>query len=413
LVGARLDDYQKGAAYFFERSGGSWGQSYKATADNATTGQQFGTAVALDGQTAAIYALGQLHLLERSVDGNWGQSAKLPAYAGSSGVWIDGETILAGAFTDSETFIRAGAAFVFQSETPANDAPVAIAGSDVAIRAGDNVCLDGGSSFDDNTDSGALQYAWTFSYRPSTSSAELIGADTATPCFTADVADTFSLQLVVSDGQGLSSVPDFLEVGANNLPPTAVAGLDQLVVTGTVVALNGSNSTDPENESLTYSWTLDVAPPGSAAVLSGAETATASFTADQEGAYEIALSVSDALGPGESDFLTVVAASPTEFASIQIIEINEIVVVLPPDAFPSPGLQNPIINLLMQAERALQRGDIATAIEKLQSALNRTDGCVLRGEPDADGEGRDWITDCTAQEQIYFLLETTLDALTP
>ena len=43
----------------------------------------------------------------------------------------------------------------------------------------------------------------------------------------------------------------------------------------------------------------------------------------------------------------------------------------------------------------------------------RTDGCVLRGDPDGNGPGRDWITDCTAQTEAYNLLTDALDALTP
>ena len=35
---------------------------------------------------------------------------------------------------------------------------------------------------------------------------------------------------------------------------------------------------------------------------------------------------------------------------------------------------------------AIQAGDIAEAVNKLEKALARTDGCVLRGSPDGNGK---------------------------
>lgn len=127
VVGARLDDdygASSGSAYFFERSGTGWSQSYKAAAGDAGAGQLFGTAVAIDGPTAAIGANvpGQVYLFGRGAGGAWAQSAKVTASTGGFGtaVSVDGETLLAGGFMDSARLTRAGAAFVFQ--LPAVDA---------------------------------------------------------------------------------------------------------------------------------------------------------------------------------------------------------------------------------------------------------------------------------------------------
>ena len=57
-------------------------------------------------------------------------------------------------------------------------------------------------------------------------------------------------------------------------PPTANAGPDQTVDEGDLVTLDGSGSTDPESETLTYSWT---APAG--VTLSDPNTANPTFTA--------------------------------------------------------------------------------------------------------------------------------------
>ena len=71
------------------------------------------------------------------------------------------------------------------------------------------------------------------------------------------------------------------------------------------------------------------------------------------------------------------------------------------------------MNFLMQATVAIQEGDFDEAIDKLEQALARTDGCQLRGTPDGNGPGRDWITDCTAQAAVYASLSSALEALSP
>jgi hypothetical protein len=47
----------------------------------------------------------------------------------------------------------------------------------------------------------------------------------------------------------------------------------------------GSGSTDPEGDTLTYAWTIDTAPAGSSATLTGATTVSAGFTPDVAGDY--------------------------------------------------------------------------------------------------------------------------------
>ena len=69
----------------------------------------------------------------------------------------------------------------------------------------------------------------------------------------------------------------FLEdVEKNNMPPTADAGYDQRVLTGTRVILDGSASSDFEGKALTYQW---VQMGGKPFTLSSPNTATIEFTA--------------------------------------------------------------------------------------------------------------------------------------
>jgi hypothetical protein len=62
LIAANREYYNKGAAYFFTRSSGTWDEQQKLTASDGTTGDYFGTALALDsgtGLSGALYQNGQ------------------------------------------------------------------------------------------------------------------------------------------------------------------------------------------------------------------------------------------------------------------------------------------------------------------------------------------------------------------
>lgn len=102
-------------------------------------------------------------------------------------------------------------------------------------------------------------------------------------------------------------------------------------------------------------------------------------------------------------------------ASVQIVNADAIVVALDPGdgEVRTAGNQIAFANFLTQALVAIEESDPDRAIDKLEKAIARTDGCVLRGAPDARGHGRDWITDCAAQTEIYDLLNDALNALLP
>jgi len=295
----------------------------------------------------------------------------------------------------------------------ANSPPTAIAGDDQAARVGENVFLDGGESFDDNTASESLVYSWSFATLPTGSTATLINASTNMPSFFVDVVGSYEVELVVTDEGGLSSVPDSVIISSVNLAPTADAGPDQLVIVGSNVVLDGTNSSDPENDLLTFSWQFTTTPAGSVAALSDADTSQPSFVADIEGVYEISLVVSDSIGPSAPNSVSVVATSVEEFAEIQIVTANGDIVALAPEDVTTVGNQTALTNFLAQATVAIQANDLSEAINKLEKAIVRTDGCALRGTPDGNGPGRDWITDCASQQAVYDSLNSALAALIP
>src|SRR5262249_15104645 len=80
-----------------------------------------------------------------------------------------------------------------------------------------------------------------------------------------------------------------------NWPPVANAGPAQTVFRRATVSLNGSGSTDPDGDPLTFRWKFLSRPQGSQARLAQATTATPSFVADVAGTYVVRLIVNDGL----------------------------------------------------------------------------------------------------------------------
>ena len=90
--------------------------------------------------------------------------------------------------------------------------------------------------------------------------------------------------------------------------PTADAGADQAVATAGMVQLDGSGSSDPENDLLAYTWTLS-APEGSSATLSDANIVNPTFAADVDGEYVATLVVNDGTSDSAPDTVEI-AANP-------------------------------------------------------------------------------------------------------
>ena len=85
----------------------------------------------------------------------------------------------------------------------------------------------------------------------------------------------------------------------------ANAGPDQLVTTGALVTLDGSNSYDSSGNEIIYSWSFISMPTGSSAALSNQTVAKPTFVADLEGIYQISLAVNN----DKTDEVTVRATS--------------------------------------------------------------------------------------------------------
>jgi hypothetical protein len=93
---------------------------------------------------------------------------------------------------------------------------------------------------------------------------------------------------------------------ARNNPPMASAGPDQFdVAVGATAYLDGSGSSDVDNDPLTYAWSISIKPPGSNPTLSNASFSTATLVPDKTGTYEVILTVNDGRGGADNDALRI------------------------------------------------------------------------------------------------------------
>ncbi len=120
-----------------------------------------------------------------------------------------------------------------------NVAPVSDPGTDVVVEVGETVSLNGAGTSDDDDSLAQLQVRWAFVSQPADSTAVLIGEDSLTPSFTADVAGDYVVELTVTDLDGAASTetvtvtafteplaPEQILVGVTETIETLAAGND-------------------------------------------------------------------------------------------------------------------------------------------------------------------------------------------
>jgi hypothetical protein len=178
--------------------------------------------------------------------------------------------------------------------------PIANAGSDQNIASGSLVTLDGTASYDPNGND--LTYLW--SAPPGIS---LSSYTSAQPTFTAPSVSQntdYTFTLVVDDGTQ-ESFPDevTITVTKTNTKPQSDAGTGQIVTEGVEVTLDGTGSSDPDEDEITFLWT---APEG--ITLSSNTVSQPTFTApdvEQETDFFFSLTVNDGELDSDPDIVKI------------------------------------------------------------------------------------------------------------
>jgi hypothetical protein len=165
----------------------------------------------------------------------------------------------------------------------------------ISVAKRTSVTLDGSGSAD--ADGDPLTYTWS---QTAGTSVTLSSNTSAKPTFTSPgVGGALTFQLIVSDGNA-SSTPSTMTVTVNNRAPTATVAGDATASVATLFALDGSPSSDPDGDGLSYTWTQTA---GTSVKLIGGTTARPSLvTPSQADTLVFQLSVSD--GEAQSTAVT-------------------------------------------------------------------------------------------------------------
>lgn len=193
-----------------------------------------------------------------------------------------------------ETGISDMAEIAIEVEDEAPSPPVAIISADpVSGTAPLAVTLDASASTDPQDL--PLTYAWDLGDGTS-ATGQLVQ-------HTYSVPGTYQVSVSVNNGslsdQGTLEITVTNDECENNTPPIAVASVTQPVMAVPVtITLDGSSSTDPDGQVLSYSWLIG------GSYLSGN---IVSYLVTEAGTYEVQLTVTDNCGASDSDTNTVTA----------------------------------------------------------------------------------------------------------
>ena len=179
--------------------------------------------------------------------------------------------------------------------TVRNVTPTAvITGSPHSASENETILFDGSFSTDPGND--IVSYEWDWDYT-GTFVADATGA-TATHAW--PVSGTYTVALRVSDDDGAWDIVTGL-VYIGNTPPTAKGGGPYSGSEGVALTVDGSASTDPGGDIVSYEWDWDY----TGTFVADAMGITATHTWGDNGTYTVALRVTDDNGAWSVDLVTV------------------------------------------------------------------------------------------------------------
>jgi hypothetical protein len=290
--------------------------------------------------------------------------------------------------------------------TDVNHPPVSQAGPDQTVQEGSPVSLDGGASYDPDMDT--LTYLWSQILGPAVT---LMNPTTATASFTAPSVAvggaTLEFDLTVKDPKNLTG-SDKISVFVTHLNqrPTANAGPDQTKNEQTLVTLDGSASSDPDLDTLSYTWTQTGGP---AVVLAGASTASPTFPAPDVTVGGALLTFQLTVNDGQVSSVTA------DTVQIKVQNVNDPPVCALAQASPNllwppnhtmtqvsiTGITDPDNNTLTITYTSVKQdepinglGDGDTSPDAIESGNN----ILLRAERAGTGNGRVYVVQFTAAD---------------
>jgi hypothetical protein len=190
-----------------------------------------------------------------------------------------------------------------------NTPPTVEAGSDVRAARGKLVAL---NALGNDPDGDTLGYSWSQIGGPSAA----LNSSGPTVVFTPSVVGSYAFRVTATDPGGLSASDSVtvtvVEPEAASQPPLADAGSGRTARPGASITLDGSRSSDPDGDALSYSWTQIGGP---SVALSGANTPRPTFTAPPTAAVlTFRLVVTDAFGVASPPNDVTITVGPSSAA---------------------------------------------------------------------------------------------------
>lgn len=174
-----------------------------------------------------------------------------------------------------------------------NSAPVANPGGPYGGVTGEAVNFIGSLSSD--IDGDALTYSWDFG--------DLTTSTEVNPSHVYNTADTYVVTLTVNDGSvDSTTVITSAQIDVANGIPVAVPGGPYTATENVFVSFDGSGSSDPEADPITYSWDFGDGTKGTGV--------NAQHTYTIAGTYTISLVVNDGKDDSPAAFTTVTVSTP-------------------------------------------------------------------------------------------------------
>ena len=196
----------------------------------------------------------------------------------------------------------------FERQFGPNTAPLADAGAGFMMAFGRTMALDGTGTNDPDAGPLPLTYSWEIIAGPSTGGLQMVNSPT--PMFTPDALGDYTIQLTVDDGDLTDTDTVLVQVVQNGIPVADSSLSDTHVAINFPIVLDGTASSDPDMDVLSFQWTVIEQPPASNPMISVPTASSTSMFTSTPGRYVVELVVNDGLDFSVPDTVEILVFDP-------------------------------------------------------------------------------------------------------
>ncbi len=225
-------------------------------------------------------------------------------------------------------------------------------------KTGQKIHLDATRCFDPEGD--LLDFEWKLT-TPKDSKAHIAEKNAQKTYFIPDIAGQYKIQLSISDRhhKPVVSEENVIKVKkAPNASPEIVLDAPKKVAVGSKVLLDASRSHDPDNDALSFHWTMKQKPVQSKALLSKQDGKMVEFIADVAGKYVIQLLLTDARGASSQPKEVVIEALKGWDKIPRLVELD-----------PKEAMAESIVTLKLKGENFIKGAQVRFGYDLFQTTF--------------------------------------------